>query len=125
MNRCAFCRRSMGAPETMSCGARKHIAYPDGTRLPALPYTQDCLRPYAYPAPERCRDCGVAHGGTHHPPCCLEDCPRCGGQLISCECFDDSEAQYYQRFRPSRGPARGENDLTRALRDPLIRHGRS
>lgn len=34
----------------------------------------------------RCPDCGVAHGGLHHPGCDIEECPLCGGQIIACEC---------------------------------------
>jgi hypothetical protein len=33
-----------------------------------------------------CRDCGAACGEFHIPRCCWEQCPRCGGQAISCEC---------------------------------------
>ena len=35
---------------------------------------------------ESCRDCAAARGQLHVPRCCVEDCPRCGGQVISCEC---------------------------------------
>ena len=34
----------------------------------------------------RCRDCGVAQGKLHVEGCEYEDCPRCGGQWISCGC---------------------------------------
>jgi hypothetical protein len=51
------------------------------------------LNPVAYmpsgDMPERCHDCGVAAGGWHHPGCDKEQCPACGGQLISCGCLDD------------------------------------
>ncbi len=34
----------------------------------------------------QCRDCGVEHGQFHVPACCVERCPRCRGQAISCVC---------------------------------------
>ena len=37
-----------------------------------------------------CGDCGVAASGLHHLGCDLQDCPRCGRQLLSCGCrFDE------------------------------------
>ena len=35
----------------------------------------------------RCGDCGIRPGGLHHFGCDMERCPRCGGQLISCDCW--------------------------------------
>ncbi len=38
------------------------------------------------PAEDRCGDCGVKPGGTHHTFCDLEQCPRCREPLFSCDC---------------------------------------
>ena len=33
-----------------------------------------------------CPDCAVSVGGLHHFGCDWEQCPRCGGQQIGCDC---------------------------------------
>jgi len=38
-----------------------------------------------------CRDCGVARGKLHVVGCTVEQCGRCGGQAITCNC-DELEA---------------------------------
>lgn len=41
-------------------------------------------------ASERCGDCGVEPDGFHHLGCDLQECPRCGRQMLSCGCrFDE------------------------------------
>jgi hypothetical protein len=33
-----------------------------------------------------CHDCNCKKGAFHHHGCDMEECPKCGGQLISCDC---------------------------------------
>ena len=33
-----------------------------------------------------CHDCRVVKGEFHVPGCDVEECPVCGGQLITCDC---------------------------------------
>jgi predicted Zn-ribbon and HTH transcriptional regulator len=37
---------------------------------------------------KRCHDCGIENkkGNLHHFSCDMERCPKCKGQLISCDC---------------------------------------
>lgn len=38
------------------------------------------------PPETRCGDCGAQPGGYHHWGCDCERCPKCGRQLLSCDC---------------------------------------
>jgi hypothetical protein len=39
---------------------------------------------------QACHDCQVLKSELHVPSCDVEECPVCGGQLLSCDCpFDD------------------------------------
>ncbi|MCZ8547633.1 hypothetical protein OOJ09_25895 [Mesorhizobium qingshengii] len=57
------------------------IRLPDGRELPRIRHSK----------PHACSDCGVADGDLHAAWCQHEPCPSCGGQLISCLCFDGEE----------------------------------
>ena len=42
-----------------------------------------------------CHDCRVLMGEFHVPSCDVEECPVCGGQLISCDCvFEEREQPF-------------------------------
>lgn len=48
--------------------------------------------PYKADEPESvCGDCDAADGEIHELGCDLEDCPCCGGQLITCGCLAPSD----------------------------------
>ncbi len=38
-----------------------------------------------------CRDCSCRLNELHGPGCCVEECPRCGGQFTYCDCDLESE----------------------------------
>jgi hypothetical protein len=85
MGICTKCHREMSDASVTTCDANVSIEYPDGTVLLPVPYDP---RKNHFPQWFRCPDCNVAPGGRHHSNCDQEYCPRCGGQLISCACFD-------------------------------------
>ena len=81
MAMCKMCGRDMTVVSTKSCLGNKRVLFSDGQAEPSVPCTAtECGN-------GRCVDCNVAVGGFHHPGCDQEKCPRCGGQLISCDCL--------------------------------------
>lgn len=80
---CKRCNREMsGDTPADTCLVNTVIEYPNGDKLQALTYHFD-------EGNGRCHDCNIKHGGFHHLNCDVERCPKCGGQLISCGCFDE------------------------------------
>ena len=78
---CKACKNDMLAVE--SCSGT-HIKFPDGKVLPVS-------TEHFGENSGRCHDCNIIHGGSHHPGCDAERCPRCNGQLITCGCLDETE----------------------------------
>jgi len=83
MAKCTLCEQDM--LEVDSC-INIPILYSDKTKFNRS--TQ-----HFNEASGRCHDCNIKHGGFHHPGCDVERCPKCGLQLISCDCvlFDEEE----------------------------------
>lgn len=79
---CKWCKQEMNSG--VSCTGNT-VKFPDGEEIEPIPYSPD------YDS-ERCHDCYTPRGGIHHPGCDMEQCPRCGGQLISCSCWDSGNA---------------------------------
>ena len=84
MGICLKCGKEMSDASVTTCEKNKSIEYPDGTVLEPVAYDPKKLH---FPQWYRCPDCNVVPGGRHHASCDHEVCPRCGGQLISCDCF--------------------------------------
>lgn len=68
--------------------------YINSTRYDRIPFGLEQENDGFY---DHCSDCGAVRGQHHKSGCDMEKCPRCGGQLISCECVtsivnnDDSD----------------------------------
>ncbi len=86
MGICRRCRKEMSSATVTTCEGYTSIEYPDGEVLEPVPYDPKSLH---FPNWYRCPDCNITPGGKHHDNCDQEICPRCGRQLISCDCFDD------------------------------------
>ena len=85
---CCFCKSEM--TRNLACVENPvHVA---GSVYRPVPYGDE---PGMRGVTERCGDCGVEPGAVHHHGCDLEDCPRCGGQMISCYCPWDGEDYEY------------------------------
>jgi len=79
--RCGWCEKEMLDKKIRTCVSNLIVTYPDGKEIPSTFYEGE----------GRCPECNVVSGSVHHPGCNREKCPRCGGQIISCECLDEED----------------------------------
>jgi hypothetical protein len=79
MAKCNVCNKDMSDKATKSCTP---FLIPMKKGKP--------MRPVPWSGPGRCHDCNVAPGGFHHPGCDTERCPKCSGQIITCECVKEA-----------------------------------
>jgi hypothetical protein len=76
---CDLCDQEMEEAASCNVGVL-HLA---GEPYPVFPHGSD--RGWG-PTKDRCGDCNVLPGGYHHVGCDIQVCPRCRGQLITCDC---------------------------------------
>lgn len=78
---CKFCKKEMNVGQ--SC-----IEEPiqlNGRKFKQIKYGDE--KNYLGGKKLPCNDCRVSKGQYHHVGCNNEECPICGNQLISCDCF--------------------------------------
>jgi len=80
MVKCKDCDKEMLDEETKSCSIKVRCIKINGET-----FARDTTQ---FDWNDRCHDCGIENrvGNIHHFGCDMERCPRCGGQLISCDC---------------------------------------
>ncbi len=86
---CKCCHQEMTDPKTVSCCDFFLIRIKGVDFKPILYGSEHSAD--EFPGKERCRDCSVKKGHAHHPGCDWEECPKCGGQELSCACRDGDE----------------------------------
>jgi hypothetical protein len=70
---------------TIDCPKNRIIVFNEYESMPSIPYENEFFDDPNH----RCHDCNVKLGSYHHPGCDMERCPKCGGQLISCDCIEE------------------------------------
>jgi hypothetical protein len=83
--------------------------------------------PFSSPSPSRglrttCRDCNVVEGQHHHRGCCVEKCPRCLGQAISCECRWEGDAAPDNEALEARRASPAEVQVFHLFRSAPVEH---
>ena len=90
MAKCECCNREM--LKAAGC-IDKYIRYADEKDFVRIRFGKE-RRFGGETATGRCPDCNVKAGHFHHPGCDIEECPRCGQQLLSCSCNADCTFHY-------------------------------
>ena len=76
--KCSDCKKEMMSSKVETCIFEKII-------LNGKIYKRNTTQ---FDVNKRCHDCNIVNkkGNVHHFCCDMERCPRCKGQLLSCDC---------------------------------------
>ncbi len=84
MRQCKACKRTHQSPQ----GCKLRTIKINGIEYLPIPYGKETAwEQYNLTPGETCRDCETPLGKYHHLNCCVEQCPVCGEQWISCNCI--------------------------------------
>ena len=83
VSQCKACKRTKQSDEGCTTRPKKI----KGIEYLPIPYGKESAWEMYHMTPEpNCRDCGTPLGKYHHLKCCVEQCPVCGRQWITCKC---------------------------------------
>jgi hypothetical protein len=71
--------------QSSSCVEHSFRFKDDPVQYRAVPYGSED-EDWGAASGRNCHDCNCPPGGFHHAGCDVERCPRCGGQVIGCDC---------------------------------------
>jgi hypothetical protein len=84
---CKYCNNDMLVAE--GC-VKIPVDLKDGRKLDPIPYGGESEAYFSGKNPPNCHDCNAEIGYYHHTGCDWEQCPNCGEQLLSCDCWGET-----------------------------------
>ena len=84
---CEWCGQEMNPPS--GCRVETFADFADNIPRRRVPHGSE--KEPVMREGQACGDCLAPWGLFHHPGCDLEECPRCGGQALTCGCTEVDE----------------------------------